>query len=230
MQNPQHNHASAAAREQSVLGMLRALVPNRPLTAGEALRIAELQANHLLRHFEIETASVPEEIVSELPRLRVIREGTLPVSGAAHWNGRYWVITISADEPVVRQRFSLMHEFKHVLDHTTKQFLYRDRPFQTAAEQAERVADYFAACLLMPKKVVKRLWCQGNQDLPTLAVRLGVSVPALRYRLDDLGLTDRIDRCDYRARRPVAALRAVRSRYFREAREATASSCVGVAA
>ena len=46
-----------AAREQSVLAMLRALVPNRPLTPSETLRIAELQANHLLRHFQIETAS-----------------------------------------------------------------------------------------------------------------------------------------------------------------------------
>ena len=74
MGHQQHNQASAAAREQSVLAMLRALVPNRPLTPSETLRIAELQANHLLRHFQIETAAVPEEIVSELPRIRVVRE------------------------------------------------------------------------------------------------------------------------------------------------------------
>ncbi|MGH3426694.1 MAG: ImmA/IrrE family metallo-endopeptidase, partial [Mycobacteriales bacterium] len=78
------------------------------------MRIAELQANHLLRHFQIETNSVPEEIVGQFPRIRIIRERSLPVSGAAHWNGRYWIITVSADEPFSRQRFSLMHEFKHV--------------------------------------------------------------------------------------------------------------------
>jgi Zn-dependent peptidase ImmA (M78 family) len=213
MADQQHNRVSAAAREQSVLAMLRALVPKRPLTPSETLRIAELQANHLLRHFQIETASVPEEIVSELPRLRVIRKGALPVSGAAHWNGRYWMIMLSAEEPPVRQRFSLMHEFKHVLDHTSKQYLYRDRPFQTASQQAERVADYFAACLLMPRKVVKRLWCSGDQELPALAARLRVSVPALRYRLDDLGLTERGERCRYRPRMtPVVARRQL---YFR---------------
>lgn len=194
MGHQQHNQADVA-REQSVLAMLRALVPNRPLTPSETLRIAELQANHLLRHFQIETPSVPEEIVSELPRVRVIRDDALPVSGAAHWNGRYWVITINADEPLFRQRFSVMHEFKHVLDHTTKQFLYRDRPFQTAAVQAERVADYFAACLLMPKKVVKRLWCQGNQNIAQLAKTLFVSPRALRFRLDQLGLSDPPARC-----------------------------------
>ena len=182
--------------QQSVLASLRALVPQRPLQHWEALRIAELQANHLLRHFKIQTASVPEEIVSQLARVRVIREHGLPVSGAAHWNGCYWIITVSADEPTSRQRFSLVHEFKHVLDHTTKQYLYCDRPFQTAHEQAERVADYFAACLLMPKKVVVRLWCSGHQDIHALARRIHVSPAALRYRLDQLGLTEGSRRCD----------------------------------
>jgi Zn-dependent peptidase ImmA (M78 family) len=90
-----------------------------------------------------------------------------------------------------------MHEFKHVLDHTTKQYLYRDRPSQTAAQQAERVADYFAACLLMPKMVVKRLWCQGNQNINLLAEILYVSPKALRFRLDQLGLTEQPNRCSW---------------------------------
>lgn len=208
MGHQQHNQPSAAAREQSVLAKLRALVPNRPLTPSETLRIAELQANHLLRHFQIETASVPEEIVSELPRIRVVRERGLPISGAAHWNGRHWVITVNADEPRSRQRFSVMHEFKHVLDHTTKHMLYQDRPLQTAAQQAERVADYFAACLLMPKRVVKRLWGQGNQNIVRLAETLSVSPRAVQFRLDQLGLTDPPARCSWspRAGRARAAV------------------------
>lgn len=185
----------ASAREQSVLALLRSLVPNRTLTPSETFRIAELQANHLLHHFEIETNAVPEEIISELPRIRVVREAALPVSGATHWNGRCWVISLNADEPRYRQRFTLMHEFKHVLDHSTKGFLYHDRLFQTADKQAERVADYFAACVLMPKRVVKRLWCQGNQNLVELAETLCVSTRALRIRLEQLGLTDTPQRC-----------------------------------
>lgn len=194
--------------QRSVLASLRALVPNRPLSPREALTVAELQANHLLRYFQIETASVPEEIVSQLPRVRVIREHGLPVSGAAHWNGRHWIITINGDEPASRQRFSLMHEFKHVLDHTTKDFLYHDRSFQTADEQAERVADYFAACLLMPKRMMKRLWCQGNQNIVRLAEMLTVSPQAVRYRLDQIGLTDGPQRCEWRRSRSRTALAA----------------------
>jgi predicted transcriptional regulator len=179
----------------STLALLRSLVPRRTLNFHEALRIAELQANRLLQIFDVQTSAVPDEIVSELPRLRIERETWLPVSGAAHWNGRYWIITVNASEHRLRQRFSLMHEFKHILDHTAKDFLYRDRPGSSADEQAERVADYFAACLLMPKRVVKRLWCQGHQDLADLSNLLRVSPTAVRYRLDQLGLTERPRRC-----------------------------------
>jgi Zn-dependent peptidase ImmA (M78 family) len=195
MGNHQHNQSSFDTRDPSVLARLRALVPDRQLTFDEALRIAELQANHLLRYFEIETEAVPEEIISELPRVRVVRDGALAVSGSAHWNGRYWIITVNGDEPVFRQRFSVMHEFKHVVDHTTRHLIYHDRPGSTANDQAERVADYFAACVLMPRRVVKSLWCSGSQDVSGLARRMKVSPAALRYRLDAIGLTDKRSRC-----------------------------------
>lgn len=207
------HHTDTNTNARSVLALLRGLVPQRQLTFNEALRIAELQANRLLEHFSIETTAVPDEVISELPRIKIERERGLPVSGSAHWNGRYWVITLSADEHRLRQRFSLMHEFKHILDHTTKDFLFQDRPTSSAHEQAERVADYFAACLLMPKRVVKRLWCQPGQNIANLADLLQVSPAALRYRLDQLGLTDRPTRCESAkhayASRPVARARVL---------------------
>ncbi|HSH80566.1 MAG TPA: ImmA/IrrE family metallo-endopeptidase [Herpetosiphonaceae bacterium] len=146
---------------------------------------------------------ISEVLAAEAPHqvARAVVSAGIEVSGAASWNGRDWIIAISDDEPLARQRFSLMHEFKHVLDHTTQQFLYHDRPYQTAAEQAERVANHFAACLLMPS-VVKRLWCQGNQDISRLAAMLSVSPRAVRYRLDQLRLTEEPRRC--RSSRPSA--------------------------
>ena len=48
----------------------------------------------------------------------------------------------------------------------------------------------------MPKRVVKRLWYQRHQDIADLADLLQVSPAALRYRLDQLGLTDRPVRCE----------------------------------
>lgn len=200
--------------ERSVLALLRGLVPQRQLLPSEAYRIAELQANRLLEHCAIQTTAVPDEIITELPRIKVEHEHGLPVSGSAHWNGRYWVITLSADEHPLRQRFSLAHEFKHVLDHTTKDFLYQDRSTINAHEQAERVADYFAACLLMPKRVVKRLWGERHQDIAKLADMLQVSPAALRYRLDQLGLTDKRMRCNT-AERAYAKRAVARARFLR---------------
>ena len=53
------------SQQRSVLASLRALVPQRALAPREVLNVAELQANHLLRQFQIESSAVPEEIISD---------------------------------------------------------------------------------------------------------------------------------------------------------------------
>jgi hypothetical protein len=74
MPERRHQEPRNAATERSVLAMLRALVPQRPLSPYETRWIAERQASRLLRHFHIDTSqAVPDEIVSELPRIRVGR-------------------------------------------------------------------------------------------------------------------------------------------------------------
>lgn len=66
--------------------------------------------------------------------------------------------------------------------------LYVDRPGLSAAAQAEQAADYFAACLLMPRAWVKRAWSEGLQRLSELSQLFEVSPPAMARRLDHLGL------------------------------------------
>ncbi len=110
----------------SVIATLRDLVPTRDLERHETLHIAHLQANRLRDYFDSATTPAPDELVTELPCLIVIRRGNLPVSGSAHWNGHHWIITLNDDDHPLRQLFSMMHEFKHILDHTTQQTLYRD--------------------------------------------------------------------------------------------------------
>jgi hypothetical protein len=181
---------------ESILRSLRSLVPERRLTYAESLRIAELQANRLLEYFDVSTARVPSEIVSEFPRVEVRIEHDLPASGCTFWEGGRWIITLNADEPWVRRRFSMMHEFKHILDHTTRRFLYGDTDADDgAAERAERAADQFAACLLMPKRHLKHLWFAHGQNLFRTAHQLGVSTRALNVRLYYLGLAPETRRC-----------------------------------
>ncbi|MBM7807763.1 Zn-dependent peptidase ImmA (M78 family) [Geodermatophilus bullaregiensis] len=115
----------------------------------------------------------------------------LPVSGCTSWQAGRWLIVVNGSEPLRRQRFSLAHEFKHVIDHRYHDELYVDRPGLSAYSQAELAADYFAACLLMPKRWVYRAWGEGCQYLhgrSGLCNRFGVSPPAMSRRLAHLGL------------------------------------------
>src|SRR4051812_25519250 len=85
-------------REPTALAVLRAVVPRRPLFYGEAQRVAELQANRLLQLVGVQGPPVPDEVISELPRIRVITEIDLPTSGASQWiSGRWWLVLAASD-------------------------------------------------------------------------------------------------------------------------------------
>lgn len=179
-----------------VLTQVRDLIPIRPLTQGEALGLAERQALALLRLLDVTDPAVPEAAIAELPRLEVHRSPALPVSGLAHWSRGRWLIVLKASEAPTRQRFSLAHELKHIIDHRFVETLYAGIPAARRGEFIERVCDYFAGCLLMPRPWVKRAWASGTQDLPNLAARFGVSTAAMAVRLSQLGLIDGAARCD----------------------------------
>lgn len=178
----------------SVLGQLRSLMPARVLTCREALQRAELQADRLLRLHHIANAPVPSEIVTEAPRIVVDYDWNSPVNGSAHWNGSDWVITLSGADSHLRQRFSLLHEYKHIVDHPTRHFI-RGGHGMSADLMAERVADYFAASVLMPKAWVKTAFFTGTQRVEDLALHFDVSRQAMSVRLRQLGLSEPSRRC-----------------------------------
>ncbi len=180
--------------ESSILALVRSVMPQRALTFYEALRIAELQANRLLEISGINGSAVPSKIVSELPRIQVDYRD-LPTSGLTFWSGDAWVICLNRSEPATRQRFTLFHEFKHIVDHGRTLQLYTGDHLHTADEQAERAADYFAGCALMPKRLVKRAWGELLQHPGVLALAFGVSASAAEVRLNQLGLTEPRLRC-----------------------------------
>src|SRR4051794_31454442 len=134
--NPNHEN-------RSVLASLRAVIPVRRLDFAEAMQIAELQAARLLELTDSTEAPFDSAAITELPRIRVRHEG-LPTSGMSYWDGHNWIITLNRSEPTTRQRFTLLHEYKHIVDHgaTDRQYTGTDR--HSSAEQAEQAADYFA--------------------------------------------------------------------------------------
>ena len=182
---------------QSVLASLRKLIPNRQAQFTESLRIAEQQAAKLLRLTGLDDAATPNEVITELPRILVFYRD-IPTSGLSYWDGHDWVITINRFEPRTRQRFTLFHEYKHIIDHGRAHLLYR------TDEQAEQAADYFAGCALMPRTALKSAWGQLLQRPDVLARRFNVSARAVTVRLAQTGLTDRAVRCEPPSRAPHA--------------------------
>jgi Zn-dependent peptidase ImmA (M78 family) len=83
----------------------------------------------------------------------------------------------------------LAHEFKHVLDDPVIDHMSAHLGPQQQRQRAERLCNYFAACMLMPRAWVKHDWGEGLQNNRALARRYYVSTEAMETRLSELGLT-----------------------------------------
>lgn len=206
---------------RSVIAQLRDIVPLRPLTRHEALSIAERQALMLRKLLDVPGATIHEFHLADLPRIEILRKSPWPVSGATQWVSGRWIIVLNGAESPRRQRFSLCHELKHVIDHPFIDVLYRGIDETERHAWIEQVCDYFAGCLLMPRPALKRAWTTGRQDLPTLAATFNVSQAAMNTRLSQTGLSEPTGRCshgDAALKRAIANIRSSNT-YYRQAPE-----------
>jgi Zn-dependent peptidase ImmA (M78 family) len=205
--------------EPSVLATLRRLNPHRPLQLNEALWLAELQANRLLQLRGVSAdVPIPTTIVTELPRIAVEHDPDLPAtaaSGCSDWDyqRRTWVISLNPTEPRKRRRFTVLHEYKHILDHGSPGILPGRYPASYQRPAEEIVADYFAGCVLIPKRLLTAAYYDGIQDPADLAQLFDVSKEAIEVRLAQVGLAELVSPPGHRhAIRPYAARSA---RYYR---------------
>lgn len=211
---------TSLSNTRTTLASLRSVLPQRVVSFDEAKRIAELQACKL-RELISDPDGIREHHVAGLPRISVTFED-IAVSGMTHWNGRR-IIAISKHDAPARQRFTLLHEFKHVIDHGATALLYRGDTQRTSAQQAEAVADYFAGCALVGKRELKSAWGNHVQRVEDLADHFGVSIQAIQVRLAQTGLDVIADRIPSpRCARPISTpagraqrFRTVRSKYPR---------------
>lgn len=178
----------ALVGDQDVLGLLRALHPARALTWSEAHSVAERQAALLLDLLHISEPPVPQFVISSLPGIVVDWRADWPTSGMSVNAASHWRIVLKADEPRQRQRFTLAHEAKHVLDDPLLERSHAHLKPHRRHERAERLCNFFAACLLMPRPWVKHDWCGGIQSPRSLARKYYVSEEAMTTRLHELGL------------------------------------------
>lgn len=131
------------------------------------------------------------------------------VSGVLVINDDHGVIGINQTDALVRQRFTIAHEIGHFELHRGQNRVFIDRQFDKveaffrdtrSAEGMERQeveANAFAACLLMPKRLVQLAirrkdfrFDLGDEDvaLAPLAALFQVSRQAMSFRLSNLGI------------------------------------------
>jgi hypothetical protein len=116
-----------------------------------------------------------------------------------------WIDRSEASRSPGRRRFTIAHEIGHFRMHVPVGGVFHDRPQDvvelspqgesTAGEsdhrRREREANEFARHLLMPEPLVAEHAEASGFNLPALAERFGVSVPAMRLRLRVLGVLPR---------------------------------------
>lgn len=171
------------------LASLRRLLPRRDITYAEAIMVAEQQANRLAAAWG--NRSIQESAILKLTRLDIVRVnfGEYPKcdgavhSGASRYHNGRWIIWLDASESETRQRFTICHELKHILD-WPHQSSYRN----LTGQEIERVCDHFAGCLLMSKSSIYRLWGDGLRTPEALAAACRVSLAAMKVRLRILRL------------------------------------------
>lgn len=145
------------------------------------------QAREVLDRLGITRPPVPENVVSYLGDVAIERMDWKELVGAVHKvNGR-WVIGLNRNDSLARQRFTLMHEFKHTLDGLRTVKDYRQYRQAMPKPLEEYLADRFASQILMPEAWVRAVW-RKMPHLGKLAWRFGVSLEAMRLRLAELNL------------------------------------------
>lgn len=178
----------------ATLDELRTLGGSAALTYGQSLQAAHDQAAYLRAWSKTRG---PEINLIWLVQQRAVPVNFVPGyklgghSGLTtdHITGRL-EISINDSEPRVRQRFSLLHELKHVIDWDQADLLHSKLGSGDDVKrrtQIEQIANEFAASVLMPAKHVIRLW-QSSPDLSLMASLFNVSAEAMHTRLEKLGL------------------------------------------
>lgn len=134
-------------------------------------------------------------VIAERLGIRVMRTELLPdVSGMLEKRaGEDPEVYINRADSSVRQRFSCAHEIGHYVKRVTGReddawgYIDRRGPSASRGNNPDEVyANQFAAELLMPEPQVRNL--QPSNTSVAMAIRFQVSVGAMKYRLENLGL------------------------------------------
>ena len=163
-------------------------------------RIEQL-ANALLAQAGVTAPRVPVDRIITSHGITLEPSASLgDVSGLVLRRGKEIIIGVNKKQAPVRQRFTLAHELAHALLHPGKEVRF-DKDFRVnlrseasglGVDVEEIEANFFAACLLMPRRFLEAdpeaalVDVENEQAVKKLAGRYGVSAHAMSIRLGNL--------------------------------------------
>lgn len=120
------------------------------------------------------------------------------LSGFSFWHEKYGpCILVHAKDVKGRRNFTLSHELAHLLYSHGSSACYIPSDISGVHDRIERKANQFAAELLLPKTGVVHDFKKRNlprkpseKQLRQMSIKWGVSIQALGYRLEGLGLVN----------------------------------------
>lgn len=174
------------------LQRLRALVPEQPVTSYlSALTIAKQQAAivHTWHLPARQLFPISEMVFTTLPRIRLERVTQhLPVVSTWDTHKKQWVIQLSRSLSTAERRIAIAREVKRICDFGFIETLYTSTNQASWRVQAERAADYFAACYYVPAHLLAHAWETGIRLPIELAQLFDVTEDAIVLRLRAVGL------------------------------------------
>jgi len=156
---------------------------------GRLFLLVELLAQRYLKIGEVSSPPVSTVLVGLVDQRGTteVREVPLKAYHGAIWHPKEgWIIQVRADDAPGVKRLTLFHEAFHILAHYRTTPVFRKRGAIQGSFN-ELLADYFAMCILMPRRWVREKWVQVN-DLDRMAEIFDVPKPAVCIRLRQLGL------------------------------------------
>lgn len=176
------------------------------LTRESSLQDAASSADALRAKWNL--GDVPAETLEralerELGTLVLYVDAPSGVSGAASHLPGLQTILVNRSEPASRRAFDLAHEVFHILtwDAMPPARIEGWETKRTKGNHVERLANKFAACLLMPEPVVRARWAtRGDVSLRdwliSTARSLRVSPIALQWHIRNFGLLGKAEMVD----------------------------------
>ena len=152
-------------------------------------KVVEMLAQKCLKRGGVSYPPVPTELLSLTDEQWTIETRLLPLKAyhGAIWRLREgWIVQLKDSDTSASKRFTLFHEIFHILAHCRTVPVFRKRGSAQGSFN-ELLADYFAICILMPRKWVKEKWAEVD-DLDRMSEIFDVPKSAMCIRLREMGL------------------------------------------